>query len=312
MAKYLKTKWFGVFLFDENGIKKTSLFPKDAEEIANRLIAIQEGEVLEEEKIAKGAYVDEMRLKHIAHYTKKIPSLEVTAEMYGYENDLLKKASNIVAIKKMKEKMEGGRRIVQAIDAIDDIHRTTNIILERLREWYGYFFIEEIPEGKKLAERILQEWEEEHNETHALKNLANLLLACYKTREILEEYVKETMKNSAPNISKLLGETLGARLIASAKGLERLATMPAGTIQVLGAEKALFRHIREGAPPPKHGILFQHEWVNKAPRELRGKIARSLAAKVAIAAKADAFTHHDIAEELKKDLEKRIKEIKKK
>ncbi|KAA0001815.1 MAG: hypothetical protein FE048_04845 [Thermoplasmata archaeon] len=312
MAKYLKTKWFGVFLFDEKGVKEKKLFPKDAQEIANRLMAIQKGEILEEEKeIAKDAYTDEIRLKSIAYYKEKIPYLEIKAETYGYKEDLLKEASNIVAIEKMKKEMKGGRRIVQAIDAIDDINKTSNIILERLKEWYEYFSLE-IPEGKKLAEYIIHEWKEEGDEINALKSLANLFLASYETKEVLEKYVKKEMKNIAPNLSKILGETLGARLIACAKGLKRLAMMPAGTVQVLGAERALFRHIKEGTLPPKHGILFQHELVNKAPKEMRGKIARSLAAKVAIAAKADVFTKHDIAEELKKELGERIKEIKRK
>ena len=308
MAKYLKTKWFGVFIFNEEGIEEMKLFPKDAEEIASRLMAIQRGEILEEEReIARDAYTDEIRLKSIARYKEKIPFLDVKAETYGYGTDLLKEASGIVATEKMKEEMKGGRRIVQAIDAIDDINKTSNIILERLREWYGYFSME-IPEGKKLAERIIQL--EGQDEVNALKSLANLFLESHKTKEILEEYVKEEMINTAPNLSKLLGESLGARMIACAKGLKRLAMMPAGTVQVLGAERALFRHIKEGTPPPKHGILFQHELVNKASKEIRGKIARALAAKVAIAAKADAFTKHDIAEELEKELKERIKEIK--
>jgi len=308
MAKYLKTKWFGVFIFNEEGIEEMKLFPKDAEEIASRLMAIQRGEILEEEReIARDAYTDEIRLKSIARYKEKIPFLDVKAETYGYGTDLLKEASGIVATEKMKEEMKGGRRIVQAIDAIDDINKTSNIILERLREWYGYFSME-IPEGKKLAERIIQLGGQD--EVNALKSLANLFLESHKTKEILEEYVKEEMINTAPNLSKLLGESLGARMIACAKGLKRLAMMPAGTVQVLGAERALFRHIKEGTPPPKHGILFQHELVNKASKEIRGKIARALAAKVAIAAKADAFTKHDIAEELEKELKERIRKIK--
>jgi len=308
MAKYLKTKWFGVFLFDEKGIKEKNLFPKDAEEIAHRLMTIQKGGILEEESMLAGnALTDERRLRSIARYKEKIPELKVKAEDFGYGKDLLKEVTSIIASEKIKEEMKGGRRIVQAIDAIDDINKTSNIILERLREWYEYFSID-VPEGKELAEHILQK-EEEQDEMDALKNLANLFLEAYKTKEALEEYVKEEIKDTAPNLSKLLGETLVARMIASAKGLKRLAMMPASTIQVLGAERALFRHIKEGTLPPKHGILFQHELVNKAPKGIRGKIARALAAKVAIAAKADVFTKRDIAEELKKDLEKRIKEI---
>jgi len=85
--------------------------------------------------------------------------------------------------------------------------------------------------------------------------------------------------------------------------------MPAGTIQMLGAEKALFRHMREGTLPPKHGIIFQHEMVNKAPKNKRGKIARLLANKISITSKADAFTKNFIADQIKRELDERYKEI---
>ncbi len=120
------------------------------------------------------------------------------------------------------------------------------------------------------------------------------------------------MGEIAPNIKELAGPLLGARLIAKAGGLKKMAELPASTIQVLGAEKALFRHLTKGTRPPKHGILFQHPWVRNAKRWQRGKIARSLAAKLAIAAKEDYFEGRFIADKLKKELEERIEEIKEK
>ena len=80
--------------------------------------------------------------------------------------------------------------------------------------------------------------------------------------------------------------------------MRRLAMVPASTIQVMGAEKALFRSKKTGARPPKHGLLYQHPYVHAVPRELRGRRARSLAAKIAIAARADVFSGNYIAEEL--------------
>jgi nucleolar protein 56 len=88
--------------------------------------------------------------------------------------------------------------------------------------------------------------------------------------------------------------------------------MPASTIQILGAEKALFRFKKEGGKPPKHGVIFQYSLLNKSPRAERGKIARVLAAKIATAARADAFTKRDIADDLIKELTTRIKEIRNK
>jgi nucleolar protein 56 len=117
------------------------------------------------------------------------------------------------------------------------------------------------------------------------------------------------MNKIAPNITMTAGATIGARLIARAGGLERMARLPASTIQVLGAEKALFRAIRTGSRPPKHGILFQHEAVHMAPKWQRGKIARTLANKIAIAARID-FYRGEKAGELTGMLEKRLAEIK--
>jgi len=144
----------------------------------------------------------------------------------------------------------------------------------------------------------------------AMRSLAKLTLDLYDLRAALQEYIDEAMKEVAPNIRGLVGPLLGARLIALAGGLSKLAILPASTIQVLGAEKALFRALRTGGKPPKHGVIFQHPEIHRAPRWQRGKIARALAAKLAIAARIDAFTGEYKAEELKEELEKRIKEIK--
>jgi len=128
----------------------------------------------------------------------------------------------------------------------------------------------------------------------------------------LERQIETDMSKVAPNMSKLIGPLIGARLISHAGSLEKLAKMPASTIQILGAEKALFRFKKEGGKPPKHGVLFQHPYLSRSPKSLRGKISRIIATKIAIAAKADAFTKRDISEDLIKTINERIMEIKKK
>ncbi|MHA1833283.1 MAG: C/D box methylation guide ribonucleoprotein complex aNOP56 subunit, partial [Candidatus Baldrarchaeia archaeon] len=145
-----------------------------------------------------------------------------------------------------------------------------------------------------------------------LQKFASITLKLYQLRKELEEYIDESMKETAPNIRGLVGSLLGARLISLAGSLEELARMPASTIQVLGAEKALFRALRTGARPPKHGVLFQYPAIHGSPRWQRGKIARAVAGKLAIAARIDAFSGEYMADELKAELEKRIEEIKKK
>ena len=117
------------------------------------------------------------------------------------------------------------------------------------------------------------------------------------------------MEEVAPNTRAIGGSLLGARLLALAGGLLNLAKLPASTIQVLGAEKALFRSLKTKARPPKHGIIFQHPLIHDAKRWQRGKIARALAGKLAIAARVDAFNGEYMGDRLKADLEKRIDEI---
>ena len=143
-----------------------------------------------------------------------------------------------------------------------------------------------------------------------IKEVASIALNLYNLNNKLRQYVNEVMGEVAPNLKELIGPVLGARLISLAGGLERLAKLPASTIQLLGAEKALFRALRTGSKPPKHGIIFQHPDIHRSPKWQRGKIARALAGKIAIAARVDYFSGEYIADELKEDLKKRIKEIK--
>ncbi len=234
----------------------------------------------------------------------------------------------------------------QAIRAIDDIDRTVNLYVARLREWYGLHFPElndlvkehedfvkivaelghrsnitkealmELGFSESKAEKIaeaartsigadLSEFDIE-----AVQTLARITAELYKLRRDLTSYIEQVMKEVAPNITALVGPLLGARLISLAGGLEKLARMPASTIQVLGAEKALFRALRTGGKPPKHGVIFQYPDIHRSPKWQRGKIARALAAKLAIAAKVDAFTGRYIGDQLREELRKRIEEIK--
>ena len=316
MVHYLKTTWFGVILFDDNGVVDQQLFPRDAEAITNRLEAIENGDILHEERFftTHKPLVDDRRLEELYTYSATIPPLPVTPENMGFSSSLLHQTSIKLAERQVKEqRSHRKRRIAQAIHAVDDLIKTANLLSERVTEWYNYFAANPVSHKKSIQE--VEEWTIsgssylDSQEENALKQLGTIVRSIYVTQDTVESYVRETMHKLAPNVSELVGESIAARLIAAAGGLDRLAEIPSGTIQVLGAEKALFRHIKEGTPPPKHGLIFQHESINRAPRKLRGKIARSLAANIAIAARADVFTRRDIAEQLKDNFEKRVKEI---
>jgi nucleolar protein 56 len=206
-------------------------------------------------------------------------------------------------------------RIAQAINALDDLIQSSNLLSERLHEWWGMQY----PKQKKIMKEedfvafvITKEADSNINEEDLtpILDLAKTLKDMYEKKSQLEEYIKTKMEISASNISHLVGPIIGARLIAKAGSLDRLAKLPSGTIQVLGAEKALFRHLKEGSNPPKHGFIFQHPLVHRAPYWQRGKIARAFASKIAIAAKMDRHSDKIIGEELKNEFLERIEEIK--
>ena len=237
--------------------------------------------------------------------------------------------------------------LVQAIQALDDTDKYLNIAATRTSEWYGLHFPEltqmiqdnvalckiiseiggreafsqENLQGRgftdKKVEAIIEARDRSKGGTISdgdltrVRSLASLAVQLSTLRGGLNDYVESQMKKVAPNVAEVAGATIGARLMAKAGGLDRLATMPASTIQILGAEKALFRSLRTGARPPKHGILFQHQAVHAAPKWQRGKIARTLANKIAIAARVDCYRGSEDAS-IKVALDKRLESIKEK
>jgi nucleolar protein 56 len=167
------------------------------------------------------------------------------------------------------------------------------------------------PKATELIEKAKTSYGVEFTKTErdAVRTLAALTAAVYAERAVLQEFVEASARENARNLSTLIEPLLAARLISLAGGLEKLARMSASTIQVIGAEKALFKHLRSGVAPPKHGLIFQSPLINAAPLHQRGKIARALATKLCIAAKADWFTGNFIAPKLKATLEARLAQI---
>jgi nucleolar protein 56 len=235
---------------------------------------------------------------------------------------------------------------VQAVRAMDDLDKTLNLLAGRVREWYGLHF----PEMDRLVERhdtyarlvaklgnrrnftydnlvgegIPKEKAEElavaagmsmgaeieDSDLAVLQSFCELMLDLYKFREKSEGYVEDVLKQVAPNMTTVVGAPLSARLISIAGSLDNLAKMPASTLQVLGAEKALFRSLKTGARPPKHGVIFQYTAVHQSPRWQRGKIARALSGKLSIAARIDAFVGEFLGEKLRDDVNRKVNEIK--
>ncbi len=263
------------------------------------------------------------------------------------ENDAMEKlrefAIQLSSSKVTEVSQSPDLHIIQAINTLDETDKIINSISSRLREWYGLHFpeldnlidsingysqivlsgtreniskedFEKAGFSKDKVEMLSLIKEKSRGGNISEKNfaivqsLAKQILNLFELRKNIEEHVDEQMKEEAPNISAILGTAVGARVLAHAGSLNRLGRMPASTIQILGAEKALFRSLKTGANPPKHGILFQHAAVHAAPRWQRGKIARAVAAKAAIAARVDLFKA-GLNETLLDKLNVRVKEI---
>ena len=371
---------FGILAFsEENKLIEKALFPKKPQDAAKAILKVESGKIVDEIvdliKLLRKTGYDSFVFEN-ARLAKEVeeklgvavevskPSevgemLRSSMERFAVEAGFVKNAEEFslwthnvtMEIAKLRVKGAVEKRdliIAQAIQTLDDLDKTINLFMSRIREWYGIHFPEldrllekhetyarlvvelgsrdrfsveelekaEIPKSKseqiaKVAEASMGADLAETDLTQ-IQALCKDVLSLYKLRQNLESYLDTTMEEVAPNIKTMVGSLLGARLIAIAGGLSNLAKRPASTIQVLGAEKALFRSLKTGSRPPKHGIIFQHTLLHEAKRWQRGKIARALAGKLAIAARIDAFGGRYAGEDLKADLEKRIEEIREK
>ena len=216
-------------------------------------------------------------------------------------------------------------QIIEGINSLDELDKAINILMARINEWYGLHFpeLENLVKDSNeyfkfvslglnrssITEKDLVSFSFSEKKLDAIFSaaqdskggdinskdlsiisiLSENVIYLVKVRDKMLNYINDLMNNVAPNLSAIAGPTIGARLIAKSGGLMKLAKLPSSTIQVLGAEKALFRSLKSGSSPPKHGIIFQHDKVHSSPKWQRGKIARSLASKIAIAARIDVF-----------------------
>ncbi|MBU0636108.1 NOP58 family protein [Candidatus Micrarchaeota archaeon] len=239
--------------------------------------------------------------------------------------------------------------IIRATNALEDLDASSNLLFEHTREWYHSFFpelerilndpdlflqlvyeighkkdfspanLDKLVKNSDLKEKIIQASQKSIGATEE-KNLGEIrvlalnALNLKQERTVLEKFINTELNALAPNFSTVAGSLLGAKLLSKAGSLKRLAEMPASTIQLLGAEKALFRYLKtkRKTPPPKHGFLYGHSLVKQLPPSHKGAMARTLAGKLSLAIKADVFGKTNITEELDKKLKVRFELLQKK
>lgn len=239
--------------------------------------------------------------------------------------------------------------IIQSIALLDQLDKDINTFSMRIREWYSYHFpelVKIVPENymyarvaqfiknrKDLTEESLNGLEEitmDSGKAQAILDaskssmgmdisvvdllniemFAGRVISLADYRKELSEYLKTKMVDVAPNLATLLGEQVGARLIAHAGSLTNLAKYPASTVQILGAEKALFRALKTRGNTPKYGLLYHSTFIGRAGAKNKGRISRYLANKCSIASRIDCFAEQPtqiFGEKLKQQVEDRLK-----
>jgi len=187
--------------------------------------------------------------------------------------------------------------IIQTIHTIDLLIIEINKLISNLRERYGYYnpktakiqdqkeLIDEIKKFNKGELGIEFSKEDLDSITSLIKEIEDLFLL----KEKQEKYLESLMKKECPNLLEAAGILISARLIDIAGGIKNLAQMPSSRIQILGAEKSLFKHLNTGSKPPRFGYIFNHPEISKASPENKGKTARKLAGKISIAVKVDFY-----------------------
>jgi len=347
MIAYIIRGLMGVFAINDSGelIDKV-LFPREIRKIAQKID--EESLTIEEKNL-----LDLLKKRGFTQFisSKRVEPYKFEENNYGEKifrenfrsiakksisdtelNSFLTEIGIELSKLRIKEVVKKDSIVIQTVNAIDEIDKSINIFIARLREWYGLHFPEmgrNIDKHEKYA-KLISEYglrsnikEKDlidlaktsmgivlsENDEKILKEYAKQVNDLYNLRNHLEKYLDHVMKEIAPNTRELAGSAIGARLIALAGGLDKLAKKPSSTIQLLGAEKALFRYLRGKGRSPKYGLLFTHQLIQNAPQQKKGKVARILASKLNIAIKIDYYSKEDRSKELKEVLERSIKKI---
>ena len=227
------------------------------------------------------------------------------------------------AIELSKNSMVGligkDKLLLHAINAYDEVEKHINIMEQRLSEWYSLHY----PERKVSADLIVKYGRrdnmpgfsdstgvdiDEHDET-VLREYARTVDVMRTELTKLRAYIKDMAKGIMPNTSFVIDPMLASKMLAMAGSLEKFSRMTASTIQLMGAEKALFRHLKKEGKSPKYGIIFLDSRVQQATQDKKGKVARIVAAKIAQAVRIDFYSKRNDSERLEKELKEELDKI---
>jgi nucleolar protein 56 len=288
---HILTTWFGAFLVEDGKVLAAYPAPVDAPSLAERVerrragrLTPEESRLLEEHREERLTTRDRRLLPFGPRFAVKAePAL--SSEEHGIPRALLRTLLLTSAQEALERGWDPSVHIIEASRALEELEEVSNRIEERLESWTDRPSEPTAADGKGVPPS--SEGTESGGLTAGRSALAALHQEIQRTQREIAQQLEAALPQTAPNLCALLGPKLAARLLSQAGGLDRLARMPASTVQVLGAEKAFFEHLRGRAPPPRHGLIFLHPSLHSAPRAQRGRMARALAGKLAIAARLD-------------------------
>lgn len=302
MSVRVVSRWFGAFELEGSRLLRQELVPLDPREQVLRFQARLRGERTREEDAiladpsAPVRRTPDRRLV-VPGVSLGGPNGAPEASEVGVNGSARQAVFLAVAEHALADSWDPSIHLEEAVRAMTDLDSVRNLVGERLASWASRDLLAPDDGGEAgaeaagavLAGRSASDVRAPPTATlqDARRSLAELYSRIAITRRELERAIEETVPARTPNLEALLGPALAARMISQAGGLARLGRLPASTVQVLGAEKAFFDHLRGRAPPPRHGLLFLHPTIQSSPRRQRGKLARALAGKVAIAARLD-------------------------
>ncbi len=311
--KYVFTNIIGNFILDEKGVVLEKNEFKGLEDYSNR-------EKLEQKLVKKHPQAQRLPQEKILLILKLLRDKSYFSKF--------KEINTLLTKRDLKASVQEDNLISQAISNLNEIDKIVNIFSKRTREWYALYcpeIVEKIDDQEAFAELIFSKSKAELLKEFKIdpKTSMGADLAKFHVEEIIEvakeisqmfelrkkheQYLEKVMSSYCPNLLELAGATIGAKLIELGKGLKHLAMLPASTIQLLGAEKALFRHIKTGSRSPKYGIIINHPFIQNAPKDKKGKASRMLADKLSLCARLDYFKGEFKAKEFRKELEERLK-----
>lgn len=207
------------------------------------------------------------------------------------------------AKKSMKGIIGDDKKIIQSYNALEDMNKTLAVMFERLEEWYSLYNPQNKENGERLA-KTLSDFEDE-----ALRNYAEMIINFAGQKESLEKHVRSEIKRILPNTSSILEPLLTARMLSMATSIEKLARMTSSNIQLLGAEKALFRHLKSKKKDrsPKFGLIYMSSYIQNAKKDKQGKVARILSSHIMKTVRIDYYSGR--REDIKKELNEALKKV---